>query len=129
MTPAELEAYAELAEVAAQWKALADWERGQASEIGRVMARNDARARRPGLIGGRGPRPCRLVPMPARTDWRRTIPGMPIPRASVQTDEEPFPLVRVWHLPPPPSTPRLLPANDPQSLFSRALAWTLKLPR
>jgi hypothetical protein len=70
-----------------------------------------------------------IVPMPTRTDWTRTIPGMPVPRASVQTDEQPFPLCRVKHLPPPPSAPRESAALDPSSLFSRALTWTLKQSR
>ncbi len=146
MTPAELAAYAELAEVSAQWKALADWEREQRLKAavmppGYKLPSQRGLVRRPGLVGGRGPRQCRAVPLPAApTDWRRTIPGMPCPRANVQTDEEPFPLVKVKHLPPPPSTPRpiafdperpedLPPAHDPGSLFTRALTWTLKSRR
>jgi hypothetical protein len=139
VTLAEREAYAELAEVAAQWKALADWESDQLAVLPRPkrltlaerVSREPDLRQRLGLL----PRIARTrtptIPMPAaRTDWSRTIPGMPCPKATVQTDEEPFPLCKVRHLPPPPSTPRPQddPQHDPRSAFSRALTWTLKKP-
>lgn len=123
---------AEIAEALAE---LADW------HLCRVLARLRA-LRRPGLVGGRGPRECKPVPMPPPAQRLNvTIPGMPSPAiALAQREEEPFPLCRVARLPGVPRTPtpangtlrpgpHTAPQDDPDSLFTRALAWTLKSRR
>lgn len=97
---------------------------------------------RPGLVGGKGPRQCSPVPMPPPEQRLNvTIPGMPSPAlALAQREEEPFPLCKVRRLPGVPRTPtpangtprpvpRPSPQHDPDSLFTRALAWTLKSRR
>lgn len=74
---AEREAYAELAEVAAQWRRLAEWERERRVRADRAVRRAIAR---PPRVNGR--------PLELTDTW----PGVAAPPAS---NDEPIPLVRV----------------------------------
>lgn len=100
--------------------------------------------------------PVRPAPVPAvklgRFNPAATIPGMPSPALALaqrersakaqedfETREAPFPLCKVKRLPGVPRTPTpasgtprpgpTAPQHDPGSLFTRALAWTLKSRR
>jgi hypothetical protein len=90
---AEREAYAELAEVAAQWQRTSRWERERRVRAERAVRRAIAQAPR---VNGR--------PLKLTDTW----PGVPMPPAS---NDEPIPLVTVRKLKrdrPPASWRRLL---------------------
>lgn len=74
---AECEAYAELAEVAAQWRRLSEWERERRLKADRAVRRAIAQAPR---VNGR------------TLELTDTWPGVPMPPAS---NDEPFILARL----------------------------------
>ena len=88
---AECEAYAELAEVAAQWRRLSEWERERRAKADRAVRRAIAQAPR---VNGR--------PLELTDTW----PGVPMPPAS---NDEPFILARLV------TVRRVRPASSPPS--------------
>lgn len=97
---AEREAYAELAQIAAQWRRLSEWERERRVKADRAVRRAIAR---PPRVNGR---PLELTS--GSRSLTDTWPGVPMPPAS---NDEPFILARlvtVRRLKPAPTSWRRL---------------------